>query len=88
VNPGGDLLRLAAEKATVVIGSRYPRPVPGDPEQSARAKEELSSADASLAKMRRSGGRALWIDTDVSRPESVGALLRETRNRFGRSTSW
>jgi len=77
-------LRLAAEKATVVIGSRYPRPVSGDPEQATKAKEELSSADASLARMRRSGGRALWIDTDVSRPESVGTLLRETRNRFGR----
>ena len=34
--------------------------------------------------MRRSGGRALWVHTDVARPGSVRALLSEARNRFGR----
>ena len=34
--------------------------------------------------MRRSGGRALWVHTDVAQPASVRALLSETRNRFGR----
>jgi NAD(P)-dependent dehydrogenase (short-subunit alcohol dehydrogenase family) len=77
-------LRLAAEKATVVAGSRYPQTGSPDPAQAAKAKEDLSAADATLARMRRTGGRALWINTDVSRPESVQALLRESKNRFGR----
>jgi NAD(P)-dependent dehydrogenase (short-subunit alcohol dehydrogenase family) len=34
--------------------------------------------------MRRTGGRALWVHTDVAQPGSVRALLSETRNRFGR----
>ena len=77
-------LRLAAEKATVVIGSRYPQTGSPDPELAKKAKEEMSVADASLTRMRRSGGRALWVNADVSRPESVQALLREAKNRFGR----
>lgn len=77
-------LRLAAEKATVVIGSRYPKAEPGDAVGAGKARDELLAADAALGNMRRSGGRALWIDTDVSRPESVFALLREAANRFGR----
>jgi len=77
-------LRLAAEKATVVIGSRYPNTDVPDPESAKKAREELAAADAVLARMRRSGGRALWVNADVSRPESVQALLREAKNRFGR----
>ncbi len=77
-------LRLAAERGTVVIGSRYPRTTSGDPAEAEKARGELAAADAVLTRMRRSGGRALWIHTDVARPESVRALLSETRNRFGR----
>ena len=77
-------LRLAAERATVVIGSRYPATGSRDPAEAEKARGELASADAVLTRMRRSGGRALWVHTDVSQPSSVRALLSETRNRFGR----
>ena len=77
-------LRLAAEKATVVIGSRHPLSGSPDPVEAEKARAELAAADAVLARMRRAGGRALWVHTDVSRPSSVRALLSETRNRFGR----
>jgi enoyl-CoA hydratase len=76
--------RLAAERATVVIGSRHPRAGTGDAGQAKKAHEELLAADITLGDMRRSGGRALWIDTDVSRPESVRTMLAEAGNRFGR----
>jgi len=77
-------LRLAAENATVVIGSRYPLTGSPDPDQAKKGREELAAADAALTRMRRAGGRALWVNADVSRPESVHALLREAKNRFGR----
>ncbi|MGE5247863.1 MAG: SDR family NAD(P)-dependent oxidoreductase, partial [Verrucomicrobiota bacterium] len=77
-------LRLAEEKATVVVGSRQPRPKRGDPESAKKAHEALLAADLALGRMRRSGGRALWIDTDVSRPGNVQALVAEAANRFGR----
>ena len=77
-------LRLAAEGGTVVIGSRYPRTGAQDPGEAEKARGELAAADAVLTRMRRSGGRALWVHTDVARPGSVRALLSEARNRFGR----
>jgi 3-oxoacyl-[acyl-carrier protein] reductase len=77
-------LRLAAEKGTVVIGSRYPRTDAKDPGEAEKARGELAAADGVLTRMRRSGGRALWVHTDVSRPGSVRALLSEAKNRFGR----
>jgi 3-oxoacyl-[acyl-carrier protein] reductase len=77
-------LRLAAERATVVIGSRYPSTGSQDPGEAEKARGELAAADAVLTRMRRSGGRALWVHTDVARPGSVRALLSEARNRFGR----
>jgi enoyl-CoA hydratase len=77
-------LRLAAERATVVIGSRHPRAVDADPAHQKKAHDELLAADLALGRMRRAGGRALWIDTDVSRPASMRALLTEAANRFGR----
>jgi len=77
-------LRLAAERATVVIGSRHPREDRRDAAQAERARQDFLAADATLARMRRSGGRALWIHTDVSRPESVRAMVLEAANRFGR----
>ena len=77
-------LRLAAERATVVIGSRYPPTGSRGPGEAEKAREELAAADVVLTRMRRSGGRALWVHTDVSRPGSARALLSETRNRFGR----
>ena len=77
-------LRLAAERATVVIGSRYPPTGSKDPAEAEKARGELAAADAVLTRMRRSGGRALWVHTDVAQPGSVRALLSETRNRFGR----
>ena len=77
-------LRLAAERATVVIGSRYPPTDSQDPGEAEKARGELATADAVLTRMRRSGGRALWVHTDVARPGSVRALLSEARNRFGR----
>ena len=77
-------LRLAAERATVVIGSRFPPTGSKDPAEAEKARGELASADAVLTRMRRSGGRALWVHTDVALPGSVRALLSETRNRFGR----
>ena len=77
-------LRLAAERATVVIGSRYPPTDSKDPGEAGKARGELAAADAVLTRMRRSGGRALWVHTDVARPGSVRALLSEARNRFGR----
>ncbi|MBP2676252.1 MAG: dehydrogenase, partial [Deltaproteobacteria bacterium] len=77
-------LRLAAEGATVVIGSRYPPVGSRDPGEAEKARGELASADAVLTRMRRSGGRALWVHTDVTQPGSVRALLSEARNRFGR----
>ncbi len=77
-------LRLAAERATVVIGSRYPPTGSPDPGDAEKARGELAAADAVLTRMRRSGGRALWVHTDVTQPGSVRALLSETRNRFGR----
>jgi enoyl-CoA hydratase len=77
-------LRLAAEGATVVIGSRYPPTGSQDPVEAEKARGELAAADVVLTRMRRSGGRALWVHTDVARPGSVRALLFEARNRFGR----
>ena len=77
-------LRLAAERATVVIGSRYPPTGSRDPAEAEKARGEFAAADLLLTRMRRSGGRALWVHTDVARPGSVRALLSETRNRFGR----
>ncbi len=77
-------LRLAAERATVVIGSRYPQTGSQVPGEAEKARGELAAADVVLTRMRRSGGRALWVHTDVSRPGSVRALLSEARNRFGR----
>lgn len=77
-------LRLAAERATVVIGSRYPATGSQEPAEAEKADAELAAADAALTRMRRSGGRALWVHTDVSRPGSVRALLSEAKNRFGR----
>ncbi len=77
-------LRFAAEKATVVAGSRRPRPHGLPPEEAARAKADLSKGDAALALMRGLGGRAIWVDADVSRARSVRALIDEARNRFGR----
>ncbi|MGA8752576.1 SDR family NAD(P)-dependent oxidoreductase [Candidatus Deferrimicrobium sp.] len=77
-------LRLAAERATVVIGSRYPPTGSQDPAEAEKARGEFAAADLLLTRMRRSGGRALWVHTDVARPGSVRALLSEARNRFGR----
>jgi 3-oxoacyl-[acyl-carrier protein] reductase len=77
-------LRLAAERATVVIGSRYPPTGSQDPVEAEKARGELAAADVVLTRMRRSGGRALWVHTDVARSGSVRALLSEARNRFGR----
>lgn len=76
--------RLAAERATVVIGSRYPPTGSHDPVEAEKGRGELAAADVVLTRMRRSGGRALWVHTDVARPGSVRALLSEARNRFGR----
>jgi len=77
-------LRLAAERGTVVIGSRYPQTGSKDPGETEKARGELAAADAVLTRMRRSGGRAFWVHTDVGNPGSVRALLSEARNRFGR----
>jgi len=77
-------LRLAAERATIVIGSRYPPTGSRDPVEAEKARGELAASDAVLTRMRRSGGRALWVHTDVARPASVRALLSEAKNRFGR----
>ncbi len=77
-------LRLAAERATVVVASRHPRIAGVPAEDAEKARSELAAADAALAAMRRSGGRSLWIDADVSRPQRVRALIEETRNRFGK----
>ncbi|GAB4229586.1 MAG: hypothetical protein OHK0028_03780 [Deltaproteobacteria bacterium] len=77
-------LRLAAEKGTVVIGSRYPKTGSGDAAEREKAAAEMAAADEVLSRMRRSGGRALWIHTDVASPASVRALLAEAKNRFGR----
>ncbi|HEY7585149.1 MAG TPA: SDR family NAD(P)-dependent oxidoreductase, partial [Candidatus Deferrimicrobiaceae bacterium] len=77
-------LRFASERATVVIASRRPRAAGGSPEETEKARAEMAAADAVLAEMRRRGGRSLWIDSDVSRPRRVQALIEETRNRFGR----
>ncbi len=77
-------LRFAAERATVVAASRHPRAATPSPEDKEKARAELSAADAALAAMRRAGGRTLWIDADISRPQKVRALIEETRNRFGR----
>jgi NAD(P)-dependent dehydrogenase (short-subunit alcohol dehydrogenase family) len=77
-------LRLAAENATVVAASRHPKVSGASPEEAQKARSEMSAADSALAAMRRAGGRTLWIDSDISRPQKVRALIEETRNRFGR----
>ncbi|MGE5662692.1 MAG: SDR family NAD(P)-dependent oxidoreductase, partial [Deltaproteobacteria bacterium] len=77
-------IRFAAEKSTVVAASRRPRPQGMPPGESAKAQAALAAGDATLALMRRLGGRAIWVDADVSRPRSVRALIDEARNRFGR----
>ncbi len=79
-------LRFAAERATVVAASRRPRPpaTGASAEESAKARAELAAGDAVLARMRGLGGRAIWVDADVSRPSRVRALVDEARNRFGR----
>jgi len=76
-------LRLASEGATVVAASRRPR-LDGSPQEVEAAQAALREADATLARMRESGGRGIWIDTDVSDPRRVRALVDEARNRFGR----
>jgi NAD(P)-dependent dehydrogenase (short-subunit alcohol dehydrogenase family) len=77
-------LRFASERATVVAASRHPRTAGASVEEKEKARADLSAADAVLASMRRLGGRSLWIDADVSRPQRVKALIEETKNRFGR----
>ncbi len=77
-------LRFAAEKATVVVASRRPAPAGLAGEEAARARADLEAADGTLAEIRSRGARSLWIDTDVSRMQSVQAAIEETRNRFGR----
>jgi NAD(P)-dependent dehydrogenase (short-subunit alcohol dehydrogenase family) len=77
-------LRFASERATVVVASRHPRIAGASAEDAEKARSELAAADAVLATMRRSGGRSLWIDADISRPQKVRALIEETRNRFGK----
>ncbi len=77
-------LRFAAERATVVAASRRPRLPAASPEESAKAQAGLAAGDAVLARMRGLGGRAIWVDADVSRPARVRALIVEARNRFGR----
>ena len=77
-------MRFAAERATVVVASRHPRAASPSSADAGKARAEMSDADAALTSMRRAGGRTLWIDTDVSRPQKVRALIEETRNRFGR----
>jgi NAD(P)-dependent dehydrogenase (short-subunit alcohol dehydrogenase family) len=77
-------LRFAAERATVVVASRHPRAAGGSPEEAEKARADMAAADAVLADMRRRGGRSMWVDSDVSRPRKVQALIEETRNRFGR----
>ncbi len=77
-------LRLASERATVVIASRYPRAVGESPDESRKARAEFAAADAVLTAIRRQGARSLWVDSDISRPRKVSALIDETRNRFGR----
>jgi NAD(P)-dependent dehydrogenase (short-subunit alcohol dehydrogenase family) len=77
-------LRLAAEKATVVIASRRPAPALLSGKDADEAKAALGEADATLSVMRSLGARSLWIDADVSRPQKVQAVIEETKNRFGR----
>lgn len=77
-------LRFAGERATVVVASRHPSPRGLSGEEAARAKAALEAADAVLAGVRSRGARSIWIDADVSRPDSIRALIEETRNRFGR----
>ncbi|MEK6778835.1 MAG: SDR family NAD(P)-dependent oxidoreductase, partial [Candidatus Deferrimicrobiota bacterium] len=77
-------LRFATERATVVVASRLPRAGGVSPEDARKARAELAEADSVLAAIRRHGARSLWIDTDISRPRRVSALIGETRNRFGR----
>jgi len=77
-------LRFAGERATVVAASRHPSLAGKTGEEAARAQEALDAADAVLSEIRSRGARAIWIDADVSRPASLGALIEETRNRFGR----
>ncbi|MGE5189149.1 MAG: SDR family NAD(P)-dependent oxidoreductase [Gemmatimonadota bacterium] len=77
-------LRFATEGATVVVASRRPRAQGTSPEESANAQAALAAGDQALALMRGAGGRAIWVDADVSRPRSVRALIDEARNRFGR----
>ncbi|MCL5966585.1 MAG: SDR family NAD(P)-dependent oxidoreductase, partial [Deltaproteobacteria bacterium] len=76
-------LRFAAERATVVAASRRPR-TDGPPGDAEKARTALREADAVLARMRESGGRAIWLDVDIANPRRVRALIEETRNRFGR----
>ncbi len=77
-------LRLAEERATVVVASRRPSLRGKAGEEAAKVQESLNAADAVLSGIRGRGARALWIDADVSRPASLRALIEETRNRFGR----
>ncbi len=41
-------------------------------------------ADALVARIEASGGRALAVSADVSKPDEVGALIEETCRSFGR----
>ncbi len=77
-------LRFAAEQATVAIASRRPAPGLLTGAEADQAEAALDEADATLSAMRSRGGRSLWIDADISRPQKVQAVIEETRNRFGR----
>jgi len=77
-------LRFAGERATVVVASRRPSLRGLSGEEADRAKTALEAADGVLAEIRSRGARSIWIDADISRPDSIHALVGETRNRFGR----
>lgn len=81
-------LRFAAERASVVAASRHPRTTGLTGEEAASAREALKAGEGVLAAMRSTGGRTAWIDTDISSPDQVRALIDETIRRFTRIDSF
>ncbi len=74
-------LRFSSEGASVVAASRYPE-VPSGME-GADEREAIAAGENLLSSVRSFGGKAAWVDTDISQPEQVRNLVEFVSKKFG-----
>ena len=81
-------LQLAAEGATVVIGSRYPPTGSQDPGEAEKARGELAAADVVLTRMRRSGDAPCGCTRTSRGPGACAPCSRRRGTGSAVSTFW